>query len=236
MILSSEQLLNLRSHRALFTFQGLQVCAASGIDQGQEAIAADLCTGQFAQLLLAEELYRAAKGKELAQASANDAAAKLKAGGKLAELFPKDDSDAAEAQAKGSKIQVEETGMFARRGDTVPGIGSSGALVKSAFTLKPGEVIGPIEISGSFVVATLKERKEPDLAEFEKKKDELSAEYGRTKWARLVTEYARHACVAANADGKLKVNASIIADEAPTRRGAAPALAASKYEPCKDRF
>ncbi|HNO68158.1 MAG TPA: peptidylprolyl isomerase [Pseudomonadota bacterium] len=185
---------------------------------------------------LAEELYRAAKGKELAQTSAADAVAKLKAGGKLAELYPKDDSDAAEAQAKGSKIQVEETGMFARRGDTVPGIGSSGPLVKMAFTLRPGEVIGPLEISGSFVVATLKERKEPDLAEFEKKKDELSAEYGRTKWARLVTEYARHACVAANADGKLKVNATIISDEPPARRGAAPALAASKYEPCKDRF
>ena len=160
----------------------------------------------------------------------------MRAGGKLADLFPKDDSDAAEAQAKGSKIQVEETGMFPRKGDTLPGIGTSAELVKKAFTVKPGEVVGPVDVSGAFIVATLKERKEPDQVEFDKKKDELAAEFGRTKWARLMTEYARHACVTANADGKLKVNQSMIADEPPARRGSAPAIAASKYEPCKDRF
>jgi hypothetical protein len=91
-------------------------------------------------------------------------------------------------------------------------------------------------VSGAFIVATLKERKEPDQAEFEKKKDELASEFARTKWARQLTEYARHACVAANAEGKIKVNQSMISDEQPARRGAAPALAAAKYEPCKDRF
>ncbi len=209
--------------------RGLELVKVEGFREGDIAL-------DKARAELAEELYRAAKGKELAQASANDAAAKLRAGGKLADLFPKDDSDAAEAQAKGSKIQVEETGLFPRKGDTLPGIGSSAELVKKAFTLKPGEIVGPVDVSGAFIVATLKERKEPDQAEFDKKKDELAAEFGRTKWARLMTEYARHACVTANADGKLKVNQSMIADEPPARRGSAPAIAASKYEPCKDRF
>ena len=209
--------------------RGLELVKVEGFREGDIAL-------DKARAELAEELYRAAKGKELAQASANDAAAKLRAGGKLADLFPKDDSDAAEAQAKGSKIQVEETGLFPRKGDTLPGIGSSAELVKKAFTLKPGEIVGPVDVSGGFIVATLKGRKEPDQAEFDKKKDELAAEFGRTKWARLMTEYARHACVTANADGKLKVNQSMIADEPPARRGSAPAIAASKYEPCKDRF
>ena len=209
--------------------RGLELVKVEGFREGDIAL-------DKARAELGEELYRAAKGKELAQASANDAAAKLRAGGKLADLFPKDDSDAAEAQAKGSKIQVEETGLFPRKGDTLPGIGSSAELVKKAFTLKPGEIVGPVDVSGAFIVATLKERKEPDQAEFDKKKDELAAEFGRTKWARLMTEYARHACVTANADGKLKVNQSMIADEPPARRGSAPAIAASKYEPCKDRF
>jgi peptidyl-prolyl cis-trans isomerase D len=209
--------------------RGLELVKVEGFREGDIAL-------EKARAELAEELFRAAKGKELAQAGASDAAAKLRAGGKLAELYPKDDSDAAEAQAKTGKVQVEETGMFARKGDSVPGIGSSAELVKKAFTLKPGEVVGPVDVSGAFIVATLKERKEPDLVEFDKKKDELAAEYGRTKWARLMTEYARHACVTANADGKLKVNQTMIADEPPARRGAAPAMAASKYEPCKDRF
>jgi peptidyl-prolyl cis-trans isomerase D len=200
--------------------RGLELIKVEGFREGDIPI-------EKARAELAEELYRSAKGKELAQAGAMEAATKLKAGGKLAELFPKDDSDAAEAQAKGSKIQVEETGMFARKGDTIPGIGSSAELVKKAFAVKPGEVVGPIDVSGAFLVAMLKERKEPDLVDFDKKKDELAAEYGRTKWARLMTEYARHACVAANADGKLKVNQTLIADEPPARRGAAPALAVS---------
>ncbi len=209
--------------------RGLELVKVEGFREGDIAL-------DKARAELAEELYRAAKGKELAQASANDAATKLRAGGKLADLFPKDDSDAAEAQAKGSKIQVEETGMFPRKGDTLPGIGSSAELTKKAFALKPGEIVGPVDVSGAFIVATLKERKEPDQVEFDKKKDELAAEFGRTKWARLLTEYARHACVTANADGKLKVNQNMIADEPPARRGSAPAIAASKYEPCKDRF
>ncbi len=209
--------------------RGLEIVKVEGFREGDIPL-------EKARQELAEELYRGAKGKELAQASANDAATKLRAGGKLADLFPKDDSDAAEAQAKGQRIQVEETGLFARKGDVIPGIGSSAELVKKAFTLGPGEIVGPVDVSGAFIVATLKERKEPDQAEFEKKKDELSAEFARTKWARLLTEYARHACVAANAEGKIKVNQSMISDEQPARRGAAPALAAAKYEPCKDRF
>ena len=32
---------------------------------------------------------------------------------------------------------------------------------------------GPVEVSGSYIVAKLKERKNPDMAEFEKKKLEL---------------------------------------------------------------
>lgn len=209
--------------------RGLEIVKVEGFREGDIPI-------EKARQELAEELYRAAKGKELAQASANDAATKLRAGGKLAELFPKDDSDAAEAQAKGQRIQVEETGLFARKGDVIPGIGNSAELVKKAFTLGPGEIVGPVDVSGAFIVATLKERKEPDQAEFEKKKDELASEFARTKWARQLTEYARHACVAANAEGKIKVNQSMISDEQPARRGAAPALAAAKYEPCKDRF
>jgi peptidyl-prolyl cis-trans isomerase D len=142
--------------------RGLELVKVEGFREGDIAL-------DKARAELAEELYRAAKGKELAQASANDAAAKLRAGGKLADLFPKDDSDAAEAQAKGSKIQVEETGLFPRKGDTLPGIGTSAELVKKAFTVKPGEIVGPVDVSGAFIVATLKERKEPDQVEFDKK-------------------------------------------------------------------
>lgn len=209
--------------------RGLELVWVEAFRQGDIAF-------EGARAEIAEELYRAAKGKELAQGSAETAAGKLKAGGKLAELFPKDDSDAAEARAKGSRLEVEETGLFARRGEEVPGIGSSATLAKQAFAVKPGEVLGPIEVSGSFVVATLKERKEPDAQEFEKNRAELAAEHGRSKWAQMMVAYLRHACQTANAQGHIKVNQSLVSNEAPAGRGATAKISGGRYEPCKDRF
>lgn len=208
--------------------RGVELVKVEGFREGDIPL-------EKARIELAEELYRAQKGKELALASAQEAVAKLRAGAKLADLFPKDDSDAAEAQAKGSKLQVEETGLFARRGDMVQGIGASLPLVKQAFSVAPGEVLGPVEMSGSYIVALLKERKEPDLTEFEKKKGELSSTYSFAKFRQSVSSYGRHACTQAYASGKLKVNQAKLSEEGATRRGGAPKLT-SRYEPCKDRF
>lgn len=190
----------------------------------------DISLGQV-RSELAEELYRADKVKELAQKAAQEAADKLKAGGKLAELFPKNDSDSAAAQAKATLLQTEETGLFSRRGDAVQGIGASDALSKALWKLKPGEWVGPIQVGDTFVVAALKERKEPDAAEFDKKKDELLENYTRSKWANLQTDWAKNACTAANSAGKLRVNLEFLEGEK-----ASPArLLTGRYEPCHER-
>jgi len=65
---------------------------------------------------IAEELLREQRLKEQARAAAQAAMDKVKAGAKLAEFFPKSDSDADEAKpkaGKGSRVQVEETGVGA---------------------------------------------------------------------------------------------------------------------------
>ena len=209
------------------TERGLELIKVEGFREG------DISLGQ-ARGELALELYRTDKAKELAQSAAQEAATKVKAGSKLAELFPKNDSDSAEAQAHGNRMQVEETGLFARKGDMVQGIGASEPMVSGAFRLKPGEWIGPSEVGGSFIVATLKDRKEPDLTDFDKRKEELMREYDRAKWGSTMTEWAHTACVDAQAAGKIKVNQTVMQYE-PSARNPDKILASVKYEPCRDK-
>jgi peptidyl-prolyl cis-trans isomerase D len=209
------------------TERGLELIKVEGFREG------DISLGQ-ARTELATELYRTEKAKELAQTAAQDAANKLKAGGKLADLFPKNDSDSAEAQPRASRMQVEETGLFPRKGDTVQGIGASATLANAAFLLKPGEFTGPTEVSGSYIVAVLKERKEPDMADFDKRKEELMREYARAKWGNVMNQWAHNACVDAQGAGKIKVNQNVMQYDTPAK-GAEKLFAALKYEPCREK-
>lgn len=209
------------------TERGLELIKVEGFREG------DISLGQ-ARSELALELYRSDKAKELASTAATEAANKIKAGTKLADLFPKNDSDTAEAQPRASRTQVEETGLFARKGDLLQGIGSSAAMATAAFKLQPGELLGPTEVSGSFIVASLKERKEPDLADFDKRKDELMREYARAKWGSTITEWSHNACLDAQNAGKIKINQASMQYEAAAR-GPEKLLAGLKYEPCRDK-
>ena len=208
------------------TKRGMELIKVEGFREG------DIGLGQ-ARTELAEELYLKEKSKEMAWNAARDAVEQLKAGKKLGELFPKADSDDAERE-RGSRVQAEETGLFARRGDLVQGVGNNEALARAVFKLKPAEWVGPSEVSGSFLVLTLKERKEADPAEFEKKKDELLSEYARTKWARAMTDWGKSACNDAKAAGKIKVNQNMMSVDTATGP-LAKALSALKYEPCRER-
>jgi peptidyl-prolyl cis-trans isomerase D len=212
--------------------RGVELIKVEGFREG------DISLGQ-ARTELAEELWRAATSKELAKKAAEDTAAKLRAGAKLADLFGnKDKTEGAPPAAEQKGPQLETTGLFSRRGDSVQGIGSSAELSKAAWKLQqPGQWVGPIDVSGSLVIAALKERKEPDFADYEKRKQELSSDYARTKWAHYVSDWAHDACVAAQSAGKIRVNQDLIgSSEAPALpKGLGKLLGGGKYEPCRDR-
>ncbi len=80
-----------------------------------------------------------------------------------------------EEAAQAESLKVEETGPFTRTGDYLPKIGSIPGLKKEAFRLTPENPVGsevPVSGGDAFVVM-LKEKVPADMAEFEKKKDEL---------------------------------------------------------------
>jgi len=195
------------------------------------------------KLELAEEKIREERSGALAKADAEAAMAKAKAGsGKtLKELFPpkSDDKD----DAKPSKLaklpaadadapRAEETGLFSRRGSRegaiVEGLGISNALSKAAFELRPdAPLAGPFEIAGSWVVVRLKERKEPDMAEYEKKKQDLLKDAELNKWMEVLTDWSHERCIEARDAKRIQINRDVLRYE----DSAEP----PPYEPCMPR-
>ena len=136
-----------------------------------------------------------------AKAAAEAALAKAKENptATLKTIFPppSDTQEASGADA-GAAPRVEETGLFALRatpeGVVVEGIGVSNALAKAAFALTTDKPLaGPFAIGDNFFVVRLKERKEPDLADFEKRKLELAREAELAKGERVLSDWTHAA-------------------------------------------
>jgi peptidyl-prolyl cis-trans isomerase D len=190
-----------------------------------------------AKLELAEQKLREERADALAKTAAADAVAKLKEtpAKPMKDVFPSSTNDKDEASAgpeAGGAPRVEETGLFSlragREGAIVEGIGVSTPLAKAAFALTDAAPIaGPFEVSGTFVVARLKERKDPDMAEFEKRKVELAHEAELTKWERVLTDWTQARCTEAKQAKRISVNTDVLRYE---DSGEPPS-----YEPCSPR-
>ena len=205
------------------------------------------------KLELADEKVRQERASALAKTDAQAALAKARAadGKSLKELFPatsdkgedkkaedkKDDKKADKVLAKAGAApadapSAEETGLFARRagrdGSIIEGLGVSNALANAAFTLKSAApVAGPFEIAGSWVIVRLKERKEPDLAEFDKKKLELQRDAELTKWMEVLTDWSHDRCVEARNAKRIVINRDVLRYEDSSDP--------PPYEPCMPR-
>jgi hypothetical protein len=187
------------------------------------------------KLELAQEKLREERGGAQAKADALAALAKAKAapGKTLKEIFPKgDDKDEKAAKPGAEEVpRAEETGLIsargAREGAIVEGIGVSNELSRVAFAGKPEELVGPFEVSGGYVIARLKERKQPDMAEFEKKKLDLLRDAELTKWMDVLTDWTQRRCVEAKEAKHIRVSREILKYE----DSAEP----PPYEPCTVR-
>lgn len=187
-----------------------------------------------AKLELAEEKLRQERADAKAKSAANDAVARLQAspGKTIKDLYPApSDSDAA-ASDKSAAPHAEETGLFAlratREGALIEGIGVSSQLAKAAFALTPtAPVAGPFEVSGTFIVVRLKERKEPDMTDFEKNRVQLTRDAELTKWEQVLTDWTQARCQEAKASHRITVNPDVLRYEDSSEP--------PPYEPCSPR-
>jgi peptidyl-prolyl cis-trans isomerase D len=187
-----------------------------------------------AKLELAEQKLRDERADALAKTAAADAVGKLKEtpGKAMKDVFPASNNDKDEANAApeaGAGPRVEETGLFSlragREGAIVEGIGVSNPLAKAAFALTDAAPIaGPFEVGGTFVVVRLKERKDPDMAEFEKRKVELAHEAELIKWERVLADWTTARCNEAKQAKRISVNSDVLRYEESSEP--------PSYEPC----
>lgn len=188
---------------------------------------------EAAQREIAEELVRGERAQAKARAEAEAILTKVKSGKKLEDLIPaekKDDGEEAQIpQARANEpAKLQETGLFSRRGEMVQSIGISKELAKRAFELGPGEIAGPFDVAGTAVLVRLKDKKEPDMADFEKRKDDIVREYERTKWAEVLDAWSKQRCAEVRDDGRIRVNDEVLAYE----QQAPGKPERSKYQPC----
>jgi parvulin-like peptidyl-prolyl isomerase len=182
---------------------------------------------------LAAEKLRTEKAGAEAKSRAEAALAKAKAepAKTLKDLFPApaEGSDKGGAANSSSAPRAEETGLFAARGNLkgiqIEGIGVSNELGKAAFALTTATPLaGPFEVADSWIVVRLKERKDPDLAEFEKQKSELVRDAERDKWEEVMSDWARARCVEVKQTKGIRINRDVLKYEDNNEP--------PQYEPC----
>jgi peptidyl-prolyl cis-trans isomerase D len=187
---------------------------------------------EAARLELAAEKLRQEQAAARAKTTAEAAVAKAKENptATLKTTFPPP-SDTQEASATDtSGPRVDETGLFALRmtpeGAIVEGIGPSNALAKTALALTAEQPLaGPITVNGDLYVIRLKERKEPDLADFEKRRLDLAREAELAKGYRVFNDWMKAVCVEARDAKRISVNLDLLKynDEGSEQ---------PSYEPC----
>jgi peptidyl-prolyl cis-trans isomerase D len=194
---------------------------------------------EVAQREMAEEKVREERAKAKAKTEADAVLARVKKGEKLESILPKSEKDEkdknplAQLQKANEPPKLQETGLFSRRGEMVQDIGVSKELSQKAFEMKVGEVGGPFDVAGSWVVVRVKEHKDPDLTDYDKRKSELVRSFERGKYAEVLDTWSKQRCVEARDDGRIKVNDDVLAGE-----GVMPGKSdkAGKYEPCAPRM
>jgi peptidyl-prolyl cis-trans isomerase D len=179
---------------------------------------------------IAETELRSERAKTKAKAESEVGLAKAKAAPAktLKDLFPAPPESVVGAD---TLPRAEETGLFARRGNLVEGLGNAPELAKAAFALTTAQPFaGPFETSGGYVFVKLKERKQAEPGEFEKKKGELMAEAAAARAEGVLAEWTQRRCVEAKEAKKIIVNTDILRyDDSPAGQRVA-------YEPCTPPF
>jgi len=107
------------------------------------------------------------KSSELARVKAEDLAKRVKAGEKF------------DAAAKSLGLESKTSDLFARNGSISGAV--SGKQVAAAFQLKPGDVGAPLNLGANWFVYRVAEKQEPNPADFEKQKKELTEQVLQTK-------------------------------------------------------
>ena len=131
------------------------------------------------------------KSTELARTKAEDLAKRVKGGEKF------------EAAAKSLGLEAKSSDLFARNGSISGAV--SGKQVAAAFQLKPGDVGAPLNLGTNWFVYRVAEKQEPNPADFEKQKKELTDQVLQTKRTMAFEAFRTSLEARLRQEGKLQI-------------------------------
>lgn len=131
------------------------------------------------------------KSTELAHSRAEDLAKRVKAGEKF------------DAAAKALGLEPKTSDLFARNGSISGAV--SGKQVSAAFSLKAGDVGSPLNLGSNWFVYRVAEKQEPNPADFEKQKKELTDEVLQSKRNLAFEAFRSSLEVRLRQEGKLQI-------------------------------
>ena len=101
-----------------------------------------------------------------------------------------------------------KTSELVSRTQPVPDIGSMSGPANVAFTLKQGEISGPLNLGASQAVLQIVERQEPSTSdpEFAKQRDQLRERLGTQKRQQVITLFLSDLGTRLEKEGKVKIN------------------------------
>jgi len=120
-------------------------------------------------------------------------------------------SDRAKAEHDLKKAAKEagaefKTSDFVAPDGQVPEIGSMSGAAAVAFTLKPGEISGPIDNANTSAVLSVVDRQAPTDADFAAKKDQIREGLDRQKQSELIGLFVANLHDSMQKSGKIKIN------------------------------
>ncbi|HVG90644.1 MAG TPA: peptidylprolyl isomerase, partial [Alphaproteobacteria bacterium] len=109
------------------------------------------------------------------------------------------------AKEAGATLKTSE---LVSRTSPVPDIGSMSGPANVAFTLKQGEISGPLNLGASQAALQIVERQEPSLSgpEFDKQRDQLRERLSGQKRQQIINQFVTDLGARMEKEGKVKIN------------------------------
>jgi peptidyl-prolyl cis-trans isomerase D len=99
-----------------------------------------------------------------------------------------------------------KTSDFVKPGDQVPVVGQLAGAAEVVFTMKPGEISGPVPVGSNGVVFALLDKQEPSASEFDQQKDQIRQTILQRKRGEAIQLYVSSLKDKLQKDGKIRIN------------------------------
>lgn len=111
------------------------------------------------------------------------------------------------AKEAGATLKTSE---LVTRKDQVPDVGAMSGSASVAFTMKPGEISGPIDNGTDGAVLSVLDRQEPSAADFQKQKDQIREQVVQQKRDQMLELFIANLREQLQKSGKIQINQQVL--------------------------